>query len=237
MKHFLANDLFYQKQSGFRPNHSCHTTLTELVGTWLSLSKISINKLCGALFIDFAKAFDVINHDLLLRKLTLYGLSANTLSLICSFLNSRLRKVSLKDNQSDFKTVLFGVPQGSVLGPLLFSIYINDLPLHIPSAQCDMLADDTTIHTSGQDVPAITFVLQSCLSDVVEWAHLNHMSLNPSKTKYMILTTRQKRQLLHSPSAHLSVGNQQITEVSDHKVLGVTRDNNLTWGPHIHDLC
>ena len=143
----------------------------------------------------------------------------------------------MKDNQSDFKTVLFGVPQGSVLGPLLFSIYINDLPLHIPSAQCDMLADDTTIHTSGQDVPAITSVLQSCLSDAVEWTHLNHMSLNPSKTKYMILTTRQKRQLLHSPSAHLSVDNQQITEVSDHKVLGVTIDNNLTWGPHIRDLC
>ena len=117
---------------------SCHTALTELIDTWLS--EININKLCGALFIDF--------------KLTLCGLSANTLSLICSFLPSRLQKVSLKDNQSDFKTVLFGVPHGSVLGPLLFSIYINDLPLHIPSAQCDMLADDTTIHTSGLDVPA-----------------------------------------------------------------------------------
>ena len=74
--------------------------------------------------------------------------------------------------RSDFKTVLYGVPQGSVLGPLLFSLYINDLPLHVPSAKCDMLADDTTIHTSGQDVPAITTVLQSCLSDVVEWTHL-----------------------------------------------------------------
>ena len=95
VKHFLVNDLFYQKQS-------CHTALTELIDTWLS--EVNINKLCGALFIDFAQAFDVINHDLLLRKLTLYGLSANTLSLICSFLNSRLRKVSLKDNQSDFKT-------------------------------------------------------------------------------------------------------------------------------------
>ena len=131
-----------------------------VLDTWLS--EININKLCGALFTDFAKAFDVINHDLLLRKLTLYGLSANTLSLICSFLNSRLQKVSLKDNQSDFKTVLYGVPQGSVLGPLLFSIYINDLPLHVQSGKCDMLADDTIIHTSGQDVPAITTVLQSC---------------------------------------------------------------------------
>ena len=97
MKHFLVNDLFYQKQSGFRPNHSCLTALAELIDTWLS--EINKNKLCGALFI----AFDVINHDLLLRKLTLYGLSANTLSLTCSFLHSRLQKVSLKDNQSGFK--------------------------------------------------------------------------------------------------------------------------------------
>ena len=131
MKHFLVND-FYQKQSEFRTNHSCHTALTGPVDTWLS--EININKLCGALFIDFAKAFDVINHDLLLRELTLYGLSANILSLICSFLNSRFQKVSLKNNQSNFKTVLFGVPQGSVLGPLLFSISINGIPLHIPSA-------------------------------------------------------------------------------------------------------
>ena len=99
-----------------------------------------------------------------------------------------------------------------------------------------MLADDSTIHTSGQNVLAITYVLQPCLSGVVEWTYLNHiMSLSPLKTKYVILTARQKR-LLHSPSAHLSVGNQQITEVSDHKVLGVTIDHNLTWGPYIPDL-
>ena len=151
MKHFLVNDLFFQKQSRFRPNHSCHTTLTELIDTWLS--EININKLYGDLFTDFVKAFDVFSHDLLLRKVTHNGLSANTLSLINSFLSNRLQKISLKDKQSNFKTVLLGVPQGSGLGPLLFAIYTNDLPLHIPSAQCDMLADDTTIHTSGQDVP------------------------------------------------------------------------------------
>ena len=106
---FFLMTCFYQKQSGFRPNHSCYTAVTELVDTWLS--QTNVNKLCGALFMDLVKAFDVINHDLLLRKLTLYGLSANTLSLICSFLNSRLQKVSLKDKQSDFKQFYLEFPK------------------------------------------------------------------------------------------------------------------------------
>jgi hypothetical protein len=235
MKHFLTNDLLHTNQSGFRPNHSCHTALTELVDTWLS--EINSNKLCGALFIDFAKAFDVISHDLLLKKMKLYGLTTGTLNLIKSFLTDRHQVVTVKDKQSEAKSVIFGVPQGSVLGPLLFSIYINDLPLYISSGKCDMLADDTTIHTSGKDAPSIAATLQSSASDIVEWTHLNHMSLNPLKTKYMILTTRQKRQRISSPPTHILIGNQQIDEVSNHKVLGVTIDNNLTWGPHIHNLC
>ena len=190
-------------ESGFRPNHFCHTALTEVIDTWLS--EININKLYGTLFIDFAKTLDVINYDLPLRKLTLYSLSANTLSLICSFLNSRLQKVSLKDKQSYFKTVLFGVPGGSVLWPLLFSICINDLTLLIPSAQCDLLTDDTTIH-------------------------------KPVKTEVHD-TNDASEATTTSLSVHLSFANQQITEVSDHNLLGVTIDDNLTWVSHIRYLC
>ena len=235
MKHFLTNDLLHKNQSGFRPNHSCHTALTELIDAWLS--DVNLNKLCGALFIDFAKAFDVISHNLLLKKMNLYGLTTDTLNLIRSFLSDRHQVVSVKNKQSEVKPVVFGVPQGSVLGPLLFSICINDLPLHISSGRCDMLADDTTIHTSGKDVPSIVATLQSCVSDIIEWTHINHMSLNPSKTNYMILTTRQKRQILSSPPVQLLVGNKQLHEVSEHKLLGVIIDNNLTWGPHIRYLC
>ena len=92
-----------------------------------------------------------------------------------------------------------------------------------------MLADDTTIHTSGRDVPSIVATLQSCVSDIIEWTQINHMSLNPSKTNYMILTTRQKRQILSTPPVQLLVGNKQLHEVSEHKLLGVIIDNNLTW--------
>ena len=100
-----------------------------------------------------------------------------------------------------------------------------------------MLADDTTIHTSATDVPSIVATLHSCVSDIVEWTHLNHMSLNPTKTNYMILTTRQKRQILNSPPAQIMIGNQQLHEISAHKLLGITIDNNLTCGPQIRDLC
>ena len=99
-----------------------------------------------------------------------------------------------------------------------------------------MLDDDKTIHTSGIDIPSIGATRQSCVSDSTEWTHIYDMSLNPSKTNYMILTTRQKRQILSSPPVQLLVGNKQLHEVSEHKLLGVIMDN-LTWGPHIRYLC
>ena len=100
-----------------------------------------------------------------------------------------------------------------------------------------MLANDITVHTSGTDIPSMDATLQSCVSDIVEWTHLNHMSLNPTKTNYMILTTREKRQILHSPPAHIIIGKQQLHEVSEHKLLWVTIDNNLSWGPQRRHLC
>ena len=181
---------------------------------WYLVVRNKLKQALGALLIDFAKAFSVVSHDLLIKKMNLYGLATDALILIKSFLSDRRRIVDVKSKESKVKSVVFGVPQGSVLGPLLFSIYINDLPLHISSGRCDMLADDTTIHTSGTDVPSIVATLQSCVSDIAEWTHLNHMSLNPTKTNYMILTTRQKRQILNSPPTHIITGKQQLHEVS-----------------------
>ena len=171
------------------------------------------------------------------KKINLYGLATDTLILIKSFSSDRLQVVYVKSKESEVKSVVFGVPRGSVSRPLLLSIYVNNLVLHISSDRCDMLADDTTIHTSGTDVPLIVAILQSCVSDIVEWTHLNHMSLNPDKTNYMILTTRHKRQILNSPPAHTLIGKQKLHKVNKHKLVGVTIDNSLTWGPQIHNVC
>ena len=151
MNHFHSNDLLHKNQSGFRLNHSCHTALTEVIDTWLS--EINLNKLCGTSFIDFAKAFDVISHYLLLKKMNLYGLATDTLTLIKSILSDCHQVVYVKSKESKVNSVVFGVPRGSVSGPLLFSIYINKLPLHISSCRCNMLADDTKSTHLGRISP------------------------------------------------------------------------------------
>ena len=133
---------------------------------------------------DFAKAFDVIDHDLLLRKLALYGLSNDTLHLICfSFLSNREQLVCINTIKSDFLPVKYGIPQGSVLGPLLFSLYINELPLFI-KVLCELFADDTTIHSSHSNLNNLLLSLQESINNLLQWTELNHMSLNSHATLY-----------------------------------------------------
>ncbi|MCB4744594.1 MAG: hypothetical protein LGB07_02925, partial [Sulfurovum sp.] len=119
IKHLLSylktNKLIHPNQYGFREHHSCHTALTTLVDTFNK--NINNSEFTGVLFVDFAKAFDVIDHDLLLRKLALYGLSNDTLHLISSFLSNREQLVCINTIKSDFLPVKYGIPQGSVLGP------------------------------------------------------------------------------------------------------------------------
>ena len=235
-KHLLSylktNELIHPNQSGFREHHSCHTALTTLVDTFYK--NIHKNEFTGVLFVDFAKAFDVIDHDLLSKKLTLYGLSSDTLHLNSSFLSNREQLVCINTIKSDFLTVKYGIPQVSVLGPLLFSLYINDLPLFI-KALCELFADGTTIHSSHSNLNNLLLSLQESINKLLQWTELNHMSLNSYKTKYMTITTRQKRQNISSRMP-LYIGNEKIFKVATHKVLGVTNDNNLSWTNHVNEL-
>ena len=231
--HFTRYDLFHPNQSGFRKNHSCHTALTNLVEQWHS--NINKDQFTGVVFVDFAKAFDVIDHNLLVKKLALYGLDPKTVKLLSSFLINRRQKVYQNQTSSQFMAINYGVPQGSILGPILFSVYINDLPLHI-SCACDLFADDTTLHNTNKHANTACADLQKDIKKLETWTKLNHMALHPQKSKFMLITTRQKRQNIKYKLKDLSIDGTLLEEVDSHKILGLTIDKNLSWSNHASSL-
>ena len=185
---------------------------------------------------DFKKAFDVIDHDLLLQKLFLYGMSDNALELFQSYLTSRQQCAIVGTKTSSLSTMKFGVPQGSVLGPILFSLYINDLPLYM-EALCELFADDTSLHNHHKNLDTLMNSLQHSVDNLINLTEMNHMALHPDKTKFMLVTTRQKRQNLLPNLPPLTIKSDIIQEVQNHKVLGITIDNNLSWTPHMNAPC
>ena len=228
------NSLLHINQSGFRPKHSCQTALISLCDSWLAA--INKTQVVGTLFLDFRKAFDLVSHSILLQKLSLYLPSSPTVRFLQSFLENRFQFVEVNKITSSKVIVKTGVPQGSVLGPLLFLIYINDLPLNLSSDLTSTLfADDASIHTASENISDLNLGLQEGLDNVNDWCLKNSMSIHPDKTKCMIITTRQKHQrapLLLS----LSLGSQNIHQVSEHKVLGLTLDSELNWHSHLNSL-
>ena len=135
-------DTLFQYQSGFRRLHSCQTALTKIVDNWLNA--LNNKETVGTVFLDLSKAFDLVNHKLLLQKLAMYGFSQKAILWFDSYLMNRTQQVYISGKLSESNTISIGVPQGSVLGPLLFLVYINDLPLSISSCVLDLFADDAT---------------------------------------------------------------------------------------------
>lgn len=236
MEYLEKHSLLYTYQSGFRSFHSCQSALTRMCDRWLTAA--NQHKLSGTIFLDFKKAFDLVNHTILTKKLSLYLRNTSSLSLIESYLDNRSQFVVSNGESSPTKTILRGVPQGSVLGPLLFCIYINDLPLSIsePQVSCDLFADDTSLHSCATQISGIQHSLQCGLNDVTEWCNSNQMIIHPKKTKSMLITSRQKHQL-HPFNLKLTIDNNPVEQVKSHKVLGTFVDDQLCWKTQINSIC
>lgn len=238
-KHLLQfldqHDLLHPLQSGFRPKHSCQTALTQ--STDQMLNAINAKHINGLVFLDFRKAFDLVSHNILLEKLKLYQLNSKTINFFSSYLSNRKQTVFADGRFSYEGTIRTGIPQGSVLGPLLFNIFINDLPLSVssPNVTCGLFADDCSLITEGTDISHINRTLQISLSEILNWCSHNQMVLNPEKTKCMVVTTRQKHQI-QKLSLDLVLQNQPIEQVSEHRHLGVILDDRLSWQKHINTL-
>ena len=170
-----------------------------------------------------------------MKKLNSY---LKTLPFFKSYLHNITQCVLLYGSYSSKESVKGGVPQGSVLGPIRFSLFIKDLPLHVKniSADCDLLADDTTLHTSGKDILQIRSNMQDSLDQVSKRCDNNHMVISPIKTKSMTITTRQKPQLSLLP-LDLVINGAKIDQVSEHRLLGITIDKKLRWDLHTNNVC
>ena len=228
--------LLLVSQSGFRKFHSCHTTLTKLVDSWLKA--IDNGEMTGLLLVDFRKAFDLVDHDILMKKLTIYKFDDTALKWFQSYIDGRTQKVVVGAHMSDKQDVTSGVPQGSILGPLLFIIFINDLSLYTELCNIDLYADDTNLHVSDKDLNNIESKLNTDIQNIESWSKSNNMVIHPNKCKSILIKSKLKK--IHTSTEkgtlNVKVGNDFVAQVKCEKVLGLHVDENLSWDEHAKNV-
>ncbi|CAB4034888.1 Hypothetical predicted protein, partial [Paramuricea clavata] len=185
-----SNGILTEQQAGFRKNNSTQTSLLNITNQWL----INMDKGClnGVIFLDLKKAFDCVDHHILTKKMHIYGIRGHTLAWFRSYLTNRTQICKVNQAMSEARTVKCGIPQGSNLGPLLFLLYINDLPNCLSLSSASMFADDTNISTHGDTGNEIQERLNADLENVHQWLLANKLTLNKQKTEYMIIGSRQR---------------------------------------------
>ena len=224
--------IIHELQSGFRAKHSCQTALTRIIDDWLDA--MDNGQYVGALFLDLKKAFDLVDHDILCYKLRLYKFDCNTVNLISTYLKSRHQIVQDGNIKSSRRLITSGVPQGSILGPILFILYINDLSFEIENTIIDMYADDGTIYSKHKELGKIELDLQLNLNAINKWCFLNNMAINAQKTKCMVLGSNFK--LRNAKPINIVVNSVSIENVTSKKLLGITLDSTLSWKAQVNSV-
>ena len=173
----------------------------------------------------------------MLRKLELYGCNDKTLKWFKSYLSNRTQYVFLNNIRSDKCYVKYGVPQGSILGPLLFVIYINDLVLHCTESSAHLYADGSTLEADGKSVSDLCRLLSKDINNVENWCANNHFVVNTQKSNAMIICSNQKRKHLDIENYNLYLYGAQVLNVKEYKLLGLNIDQRLTWKSHADSIC
>lgn len=216
------------RQFGFRPKRSTYMAINNL---YSRITEHLDNKLYTVgIFLDLSKAFDTINHNILIHKLHNYGIRGLANNWISNYLSNRKQFVTYNHKSSAYTEVTCGVPQGSILGPLLFLLYINDLPLCSDKLHFILFADDTNILYSHKDPKCLEIELNKELIKISNWFKLNKLSLNIKKTNYMFFKNKHN----NKPSINLKIiiDNNELTKVHNTKFLGVLIDDDLSWKSH-----
>ena len=216
--------------SAYRRNYSCQHVLLRMTEAWRKC--LDDNKVVGAILMDLSKAFDCLPHDLLLAKLEAYGLESNALKLIMPYLSGRKQCVKNGGYLSQLKLILSGVPQGSILGPILFNIFINDIFLTLGS-DLHNFSDDNTVTAVAETIQALINSLEIKTSKAIQWMENNDMIANPEKFKAIVLT-KHDEQTVGSEFNFSGITNYSSAEVD---LLGVKLDTKLSFESHISKMC
>ena len=236
MKNFLMNYLNKHKilsnsQYGFRSGLNTFDALAKFTSD--VYSALDNHKSIISIFIDFSKAFDTVHPNILLDKLQHYGIRGNIHKWFKSYLSNRSHYTLHNKTTSNIKTMHLGVPQGSILGPILFLLYINDMN-SVSTFNIIQFADDSTLYLQGDNPTHIIHKANIELTKFSEWCLANRLTINTTKTYYMLFTNTIAK---YQPLPRLTILNDDILQVNIIKFLGVTFDKNLTFKYHITNLC
>ena len=229
------NDLLSKHQSGFRPKHSTLSALIQMCDDWLS--NMDVGKINCVVFLDIRKAFDSINHEILLKKMNLnFGISGNALKWFDSYIKDREQRCIVNGQLSSSKKIICRVPQGSILDPLLFLLYINDMPDSLNNTTASLYADDTEIYASSDNSSDLISKLNEDFKNMSRWMSINKLQIHPTKSKYMFIGSSHniKNNICNEP---ILINSIPVPRVTNYKCLGVNLDDKLCWDSHIEMIC
>ena len=226
------NNILSANQGGFRKGYSTVATIADL--TDRLFHHINLGDTTLAAFVDLRKAFDTVNLNILLKKLQLAGIGDEVLAWCKDYLTNRFQCTLANNVRSSLLPITCGVPQGSVLGPLFFLIYVNDVQQAVPNCGIKLYADDTVLFQSGVNKEEARTKLQRSVNEFKQWCDVNELTINVSKTKVMAFATRSKTK--KCKDVNIVVGSDKLKVVPSYKYLGMTLDSTLNYSNHISSV-
>ena len=220
------DEIFWKCQYGFRKGYSTQQCVSALREKWKAA--LGKRKVFGALLTDLSNAFDCLNYENRIAKLNAYGFTLPALKLVHDYLSDRKQRTRVNNSYSTWFEILFGVPQGSILGPLLFNIFLADLFFIVNKIDIANYADDNTPYTSSNDVNGLIKSLEEASKELFKWFDDNLRKNNPDKCHLLVST---------NDNVEIRMGKVRIENTKRKKLLGIQADNKLSFDCHISEIC